>query len=76
MKVIKRVSPKSFQHKEKFISFSFLLYLYEIMDVHKTYCDDHFMMYISQIMVLHSLNLYSNVHQLYINKTGKKTKKI
>ena len=46
------------------------------MDVHETYCDDHFMMYISQIMVLHSLNLYSNVHQLYINKTGKKTKKI
>ena len=36
MKVVKRVNPKSSQHKEKNIfCFFFLLYLYEMMDATK-----------------------------------------
>ena len=35
MKVVKRGNPKSSHHKEKiFFSFSLILYLYEMMDVH------------------------------------------
>ena len=30
------------------------------------------MMYASQIIVLHTLNLYNTVCQLYLNKTGRK----
>ena len=33
------------------------------------------MMYVSQIIMLHTLNLYSAVCQLYLNKTGRKEKK-
>ena len=32
------------------------------------------MMYTSQIIMLNTLNLYSTVRQLYINKTGRKKK--
>ena len=32
--------------------------------------------YINQIIMLCTLNLYSDVHQLFLNKTGKKTFKI
>ena len=40
-----RVNPKSSYHKEKqFFSISLILYLYEMIDVHSTYCDNHFMM--------------------------------
>ena len=34
------------------------------------------MIHISQIMMLYTLNLYSAIYQLYLNKTEKKTKKI
>ena len=34
MKVVKRLNPKSSYHKEKFFSFSFILYLYAVMNVH------------------------------------------
>ena len=57
MKVVKRVNPKSSHHKEKY--FSFILYLFEIMDVHKTYCGNHFMIYLSKSITLYTLNLYS-----------------
>ena len=40
--------------------------------LHSTYCDSHFMMYVSQIFRLYSLNLYSAVCQLYRNKIGRK----
>ena len=43
-----------------------------MMDVHQTYCRNNFMMYVSQIIMLHNLNLYSAVCQLYLNKTGRK----
>ena len=72
MKVVKRVNPTTSHHKEKvFLSFSFILYLCEVMDVH---CGDHFMMYVSQIMILYTLNLYSAICQLYLNKTGRRRK--
>ena len=47
-----------------------------MMDVHQTYCENHFMKYVSQISILYTLNLYSAVWQLHLNKTGKKKKKI
>ena len=34
------------------------------------------MTYINQIIMLHTLNLHSTVHQLYINKTERKIKTI
>ena len=36
------------------------------------YCDDHFMVYVSQIIMLYTLNLCIAVCQLYLNKTGRK----
>ena len=42
------------------------------MDVHWIYCGHHFMMYVSQIIMLYTLNLYSAVCQFYLNKTGRK----
>ena len=48
------------------------LYLYEMMDVNKTYCDNLFSMYVSQIIMPHTLNSYHAVCQLYLNKTEKK----
>ena len=44
----------------------------EIMDVHQIYCGNHFMMCVSQIIILYILNLYSVICQLYLNKTGRK----
>lgn len=77
-KVIKRVNPKSSSKKEEFpfpLLFSssfFLLYPYENMDVNWTYCDNHFTMYVNQTLKLYALNLYSDVCQLFFNKTGGK----
>ena len=34
------------------------------------------MMYVSQIMMLYTFNLYSAVYQLYLNKTGRLKKEI
>ena len=42
------------------------------MDVHLTYCVNHFMIYVSQIIMLYTLNIHNAVHQLYLNKTGGK----
>ena len=33
------------------------------------------MLYVSQIIMFYTLNLHSTVHQLYLNKTGRKKKK-
>ena len=43
-----------------------------MMHVHSTHGDDHFTMYISQIIMFHTLNIYSAVCQLYLNKTERK----
>ena len=40
------------------------------MDVPQTYCGHHFMMHVSQIIMLYT-NLYSVICKLYINKTGR-----
>ena len=42
------------------------------MDVHYTYCDNHFMIYTGQIIRLYTLNLYNAVCQLYSSKTLRK----
>ena len=66
MKVTKRVNPK----KKIF----FLSYFVSIRDdgCSLTYCDNHFMMYLSQIIMLYTLKLYSAVCQFYLHKTGKR----
>lgn len=47
---------------------------YEKMDVSRTYRGNHFPIYINQTITLYILNLYSDVHQLFCNKTEKKKK--
>ena len=69
MKVVKSVNTKR-SHQGKIFFLSFLFYLYKIMDCHQPYCDNHFMMYTSQIIMLYTLNLYNAVCQLQLNKTG------
>ena len=68
----KTMNPKSFHHKEKtfftIIFFHFFLSNpYENMDS-STYCN-YFTMYINQIIMLCASNLFSNVCQLFLNKT-------
>ena len=46
------------------------------MDAHQTYCGNNFMMYVSQIIMLCNLSLYSAVCQLYLNKTGRKSESL
>ena len=55
MKIVKN---KSQEFSPQIIfSISLVLYLYELMNVHWTYYDNHFMMYVSQIIMLCTLNL-------------------
>ena len=42
------------------------------MVIHYLYCDNHFIIYVSQIIVLNTLCLNCAVCQLYLNKTGRK----
>ena len=42
------------------------------MDIHYTYCDNPFIMYVSQIIMLYALNRIR--YQSYFNKTGMKRK--
>ena len=42
-----------------------------MMDVQSTYHGNYFMMCIDKIIMLYTLNLYSAVCQLYVNKTGR-----
>ena len=70
MKAVKTVNPKSSHHKGNIFSISLILYLHEMTDDHQTYQGDHFMMCVSQTIMLYTLNLYSTVCQLYLNKTG------
>ena len=43
-----------------------------MMNIHQSY----YMVYVSQIIMLHTLNVCNTVCQLYLNKTGKKINKI
>ena len=42
------------------------------MCIFTKHCDNHFMMYVSQVIMLYTLNIYSAISQLYLNKTGRK----
>ena len=44
------------------------------MDVSWTYCGHHVTIYVNQAIMLYALILYSDVCQLFLNKTGKKPK--
>ena len=46
---------------------SLILYLYEMMDSHRTYCGNHFKIYVSQIIMLYILNLHSAVIAVIIS---------
>ena len=59
-----RVDSKSSHHKQNIF---FLLSQYEKMDVISTYCSDHFTIYVSQIIILYTLN-----SELYIIYTSTK----
>lgn len=73
MKVFKTVDPKSSYHKEKIcFSFSFFPTIYVMIDVNKIYWGNHFMIYVSQIIMLHTLNLYNGVCQLYLKTVHQK----
>ena len=39
------------------------------MDVHQSYCKNHFIMHVNEIIVLYTLNLNSAVCLLYLSKT-------
>lgn len=39
-----------------------------MMNANQTFCGDHFTIYLSQIIILYTLNLHSAACQLYINK--------
>ena len=43
-----------------------------MMDKNYTSCGNQFTIYISKVNILYILNLYSDVYQLFTNKTGKK----
>ena len=61
MKVIKRGNPEFSSQRKNFIRISLILHLYEMMYVHQTYCNNHFMKYGGQIIMLYTLNLYSTM---------------
>ena len=44
------------------------------MDVDQSYCDNNFMIYVSQIILLFVLNFYSAACQLHLNRTGRRKK--
>ena len=57
MKVVNRVNPK--KAKIFFYFFNFVFICHDKYSL--TYCGHHFMMYVSQIVMLYTLNLYSVV---------------
>lgn len=66
----------SHQEKENVIFFHFVsMFLYEMVDAEQIYCDNHFMIFVSQIM-LYTLNLYTVVCQLYQKNWKKKLNKM
>lgn len=60
-KVAKRANPENSPYKEKNIFVSFFSYLYEKMDLKKTY--NHFIICVSLVIALYTLNLYGAVGQ-------------
>jgi len=71
MKVVKSESWVHITRKKLFFV-SVILYLYEMMEVHFDNC---FMIFVSQIIMLYTLNLYNNEYQFYLNNNWKQNKK-
>ena len=55
---------------------SIFFYFFNFVSISYDECslnwDNNFMMYVSQIIMLYMLNMYSVVCRLYLNKTGRK----
>lgn len=49
----------------------FSSYLYEMININQIYYNNHFMIYASQIIMLHALNVYSDACQISLNKMGR-----
>lgn len=67
------MNPKSSYHKEKVLVFFFLvflLYLYEKTNFIWPCCSNHFTIYVTQAIMLYTSDLYSDVCQLFLKKTG------
>lgn len=67
-----RVNPEVSSHGKKFFSFSFILHWYEMMNIYQSYYINYFMVYVSQTIMLHTLNVCNALCQLYLNKTDRK----
>ena len=63
-KLFRKQVLRVFITRKSFFSIFLTLYLYEMMD-------DNFIMYVSRIIMLCTLNLYSALCQLEINKPGR-----
>lgn len=46
-----------------------------MIDVSWTYLGNHFTIYVKQLIILYALNLYSDVCQLFLTKTGENKNK-
>ena len=71
VKVVKRVNPKSSDHKKFFLnSFNFI----SIGDngYSPNYCNNNIAMNIHQIITLYILNFYTTICQSYFSKTERK----
>lgn len=42
-----------------------------MMYINQTYCDNHFTIYVSEIIIHYTLNLYKAACQIYLNKLEK-----
>ena len=68
-----RVNPEEFSSQGKHIFFYFLNFVTLWDDGYSmTDWGHHFMMYVSHIIMLYTLNLHSAACQFYVNKTGRK----
>ena len=54
IKVVKTINPKSSLFLGTLFSISLILYLYEMIDFHETYCGNYFIMHVSQIIMLYT----------------------
>lgn len=71
-KAVNRVNSMNYHKEKKGFPFLFLFYWCEKMDISWTYCENHFTIYVNPSIMLCTLNLHSDVHWLFLRKTGKK----
>ena len=72
--IVKRVDPKEFSSQGDHFFLFFLLYLYEMIDGNKAYCGNLSTIYVNQIIMLFTLNFYSDVCQFFSIKQEKNFK--